>query len=101
MENIRNFLWFYGSFSAKIACIWLSVWLIRKKAEADYPLDRSAHLVRWTVILAGFGVGYYLQDLWYLRIGGRFLGLVFLCWPNFAYRLVQLFRRNDTAQKVV
>jgi hypothetical protein len=101
VENIRNILGFYGSFSAKIACIWLSVWLIRKKAQADYPLDRTAHLVRWAVIVAGFAIGYYLQDFWYMRIGGRFLGLAFLCWPNFAYHLAHLARRNHTAPKVL
>ena len=34
---VASFLSFYGSFSAKIACIWLSVWAIRRKAEVDYP----------------------------------------------------------------
>ena len=41
-----NILSFYGSFSAKIACIWLSVWAIRRQAEADYPLDNTARVVR-------------------------------------------------------
>lgn len=57
---VASFLSFYGSYAAKIACIWLSVWAIRRKAEADYPLDRSARLVRWTVVAAGFAIGYYV-----------------------------------------
>jgi hypothetical protein len=88
---------FYGSYSAKIACIWFSVWAIRRKAEVDYPLDRSARLVRWLAVAAGFAAGYYVpgSDLWYLRVAGGFLGLAFLCWPNFAYHLTNFFRRGN------
>ena len=93
---LASFLSFYGSYSAKIACIWLSVWAIRRKAEADYPLDRPAKIVRWTVVALGFAIGYYApgQELGYARVAGGFLGLAFLCWPNFAYYLTNLFRAN-------
>jgi hypothetical protein len=93
---IGNVVSFYGSYSAKIACIWLSVWAIRRKAEVDYPLDRSARIVRWGIVAVGFAVGYYVPgpDLWYLRVAGGFLALAFLCWPNFAYHLTNLFRRG-------
>jgi hypothetical protein len=91
---IASFLSFYGSFSAKIACIWLSVWAIRRKAEVDYPLDNLSRSVRWSAVLAGFAVGYYVPGpgLGWVRVAGGFLGLGFLCWPNFAYHLTNLFR---------
>jgi hypothetical protein len=91
-----NILSFYGSLSAKIACIWLSVWAIRRKAEADYPLDRFARTVRWAAVVAGFAIGYYVTgpDLGYVWVAGGTLGLAFLCWPNFAYHLTNLFRRR-------
>jgi hypothetical protein len=99
--TVGNVLSFYGSFSAKIACIWLSVWAIRRSAEADYPLDRSARVVRWVTVAVGFAVGYYVPGpkLGYVRVAGGFLGLAFLCWPNFAYHLTNLFRgRQDAPQ---
>ncbi len=91
-----GFLSFYGSYAAKITCIWLSVWAIRKKAEADYPLDRSARIVRWTTVTVGFAIGYYVPrpEFWFVCVAGGFLGLAFLCWPNFAYHLTNLFRRS-------
>jgi hypothetical protein len=97
---IGNILSFYGSYSAGIACIWLSVWAIRRKAEVDYPLDRSARVVRWVTVAIGFGVGYYVPgpDFGYVRVAGGFLGLAFLCWPNFAYHLTNFFRRGVAPQ---
>lgn len=83
-------------------CIWLVVWSIRHRGELDEKLDVTAKLIRWAVVLGG----------WLLASipGGKFgpfravagvLGLLFLCWPNFAYRLGNLFRRKDVAQKVL
>jgi hypothetical protein len=91
---VASFLSFYASFSAKIGCIWLSVWAIRRKAEVDYPLDGLSRLVRWSAVTAGFDVGYYLPGprLEYARVAGALLGLSFLCWPNFAHHLTNLFR---------
>jgi hypothetical protein len=98
--TIGNIVSFYGSYSAKIACIWLSVWAIRRKSEIDYPLDQPARVVRWLTVAVGFAVGYWVpgSELWYLRVVGAFVGLAFLCWPNFAYHLTNLFRRRDAPQ---
>jgi hypothetical protein len=95
-----NIVSFYWSYSAKIACIWLSVWAIRRKAEVDYPLDRSARVVRWVTVAVGFATGYYVpgSELWYIRVAGGFLGLAFLCWPNFSYHLTNLFRHRSVSQ---
>src|SRR6202035_1075722 len=65
--------------------------------EADYPLDRSAQMVRWTAVVVGFAIGYYVPGQEFggsVRIAGAFLALGFLCWPNFAYHLSNLFRAN-------
>jgi hypothetical protein len=94
-ENIFSFYW---SYSAKITCIWLSVWAIRKKADADYRLSPTARAVRWTIVAIGFIVGYYApgDDFGpYVRVAGGFLALGFLCWPNFAYHLTNVFIRTD------
>src|SRR5271167_2344927 len=93
-----NILSFYGALSAKIVCIWLSVWAIRRNAEADYALDRLARAVRWVVVFLGFAVAYYVPGpgLWCVRVAGGVLGLAFLCWPNFAYHLTRLLRRRVT-----
>jgi hypothetical protein len=92
---LANILSFYWGFSAKITCIWLSVWLFRRKAEVDYPLGPSDQILRWAVVALGFAIGYLPgSNLGYVRLGGSFLGLAFLCWPNFAYHLRNLFRRG-------
>jgi hypothetical protein len=82
---------FYLARSAMIACIWLSVWAIRRKADVDYPLDGFAQTVRWGVVVLGFTFG-YLTSLKYGRLVGFNLGLIFLCWPNFGYHLANLLR---------
>ena len=91
---VASLLSFYGSFLAEIACIWLSVWAIRRKAEVDYPLDNRSRFVRWSVVVAGFAIGYYVPGpgFAYIRVAGGFLALGFLCWPNFAYHLTNLLR---------
>ncbi len=93
---IASFFSFYASFSAKIACIWLSVWAIRHKAEVDYPLDNPSRLVRWALVVAGFTAGYYLPGarLAHARVVCGFVALGFLCWPNFAYHLTNFFRKK-------
>jgi hypothetical protein len=95
-----NIVSFYGSYSAQIVCIWLPVWAIRRKAEVDHPLDQTARVVRWITVAVGFAAGYYVpgSELWYLRVTGAFVGLAFLCWPNFAYHVTNLFRREHTPQ---
>jgi hypothetical protein len=95
--TVVNVLSFYGSYSAKIACIWFSVWAIRKKADADYSLDRPVRVVRWIAVVVGFAVGYCVPkpEFWYVRVAGGFLGLAFLCWPNFAYHLMNVSGRGE------
>ena len=93
-ENIWSF---YEAFSAKIACIWLSAWAIRKKAEVDYPLGPTSRTVRWTIVILGFAAGYYVEgpDLGYVRVIAGFVALAFLCWPNLAVHLTNVFKVTE------
>ncbi len=89
-NGVSGLLDFYGALSAKIACIWLSVWAIRRKSEVDYPLGTSAQWIRWIVVLLGFTVAYF-APFKSLRLASGFTALAFLCWPNLAYHLTNLF----------
>ena len=98
---IADILSFYGKLSAKIACIWLSVWVVRRSTGVDYSLDRSAKAVRWAIVAIGLAIGYVPgPNFGYVRLGGFLLGLAFLCWPNFAYHLTALFKRKPSQSGV-
>ena len=97
LTEIENLLSFYGKLSPKIACIWLSLWAIRRKADADYALDSLSSAVRWTVVVVGFIFG-YVAPLKPVRVIAGVVGLVFLCWPNCAYHLTGFFRRWSLPQ---
>jgi hypothetical protein len=91
---------YVGGLAANAVCIWFAFWAIRRKYELDYPLDIWAQVVRWSLVGLSFaltlpdGSQYKL-----LRILAGIALLAFLAWPNFAYHLVQLFRRSQTAEK--
>lgn len=89
---MENFLSFYSAVSAKIFGVWLAVWLIRRRGEIDYPLDGPARALRWIMVGIGFLIGYLPgSNLEYVRLGGFSVGMGFLCWPNLAYHLRNLF----------
>jgi len=80
-------------------CIWFVFWAYRRKYELDEKLDRRAKIVRWLVV----AVCYVLASLPGPRFGpakavAMVGGLAFFCWPNFAYRLTNLFRRRSASQ---
>ena len=81
-----------------VACIWLSVWAIRKRYEVDETLDHTMQVVRWVTVVAAWGLNQNPGSRWGgLRVIAGFVGLGFPCRPNFAYHTVRLFRghRND------
>jgi|SRR6476646_1487353 len=100
---LTNIFSFYGAFSAKIACIWLAFWAIRKSGDVDYPLDNFARGIRWLIVVIGFTLGYYIPgpNLAYLRVIAGSVGLALLCWPNLAYHLANLCRRSKTGQDLI
>jgi hypothetical protein len=72
--------------------IWFVVWAIRHKYKWDYKLSSMAKAVRWAVVtvcyllLATGILGVAAVRLFVLAVG-----LCFLCWPNFAYHLTNIF----------
>jgi hypothetical protein len=96
-NGVSGLLGFYGALSAKIACIWLSVWAIRRKSEVDYPLGTSAQWIRWIVVLLGFTVAYF-APFKSIRLVSGFTALAFLCWPNCAHHAARLLNWQNADQ---
>lgn len=76
--------------------IWFVFWAIRRKYELDYELGRTARVIRWSFVLAGFIAalvqGYSFR---YVRLAGLTVAVGFLAWPNFAYHLARVARRRQ------
>ena len=75
----------------KSIAIWLSLWAIRYKAKWDYKLSSAARNVRWAVVVIGYVLAAGLPGPAVVRLVPGFVGLSFLCWPNLAYHLTNLF----------
>jgi chromate transport protein ChrA len=86
--------------AAKAFGVWLISWAIRRKGEFDYPLDWIAKLVRWLVVVIAFAITAQFRpsDCWLCRSIALTIGLAFLCWPNLAFHLTKLFRRQADAK---
>ena len=82
-----------------IVCIWLSVWAIRKQGEIDEHLDTTSNICRWLLVIGGFAcAGISGERMGTVRLVGFILAMLFLCWPNFAYRVTGQKRREDTLE---
>jgi hypothetical protein len=80
-------------------CIWFPFWGFRRKYELDEKFDFPAKVVRWSAV----GVCYVLGSLPGPKFGpakavALVVGLSFLCWPNFAYRVRNLLKQERTPQ---
>ncbi len=83
-----------GYLMEKSLGIWLACWAIRHKAKWDYRLSSTAGLTRWGFV----GAGYILavtMPIAALRVTTLLIGLAFLCWPNLAYHLTNLFSQRS------
>ena len=70
------------------ASIWFVAWAIRRQAEVDENLDRIATILRWSIVALGYlTAALPVRGIGWLQVLGFVVGLLFLCWPNFAYRL--------------
>ena len=78
--------------------IWLSVWAIRYKADWDYKLGDAAKAVRWGVVGIGYVLAASLPGPGIVRVMPGAAGLCFLCWPNLAYHLTNLFVEWPTTE---
>ena|SRR5271157_92319 len=79
--------------------IWFLAWAIRYRAEIDEKLDGRAKALRWGVV----GIGFLIASVpgsrfGWVRVLAYVIALLFLCWPNFAYRLRNAFRRETSAE---
>jgi len=79
------------------AGIWLSSWFLRRRACWDYRLSGVAEATRWTIVFVGYLLGVLLPTPAARLISG-FVGLAFLCWPNFAYHLTNLYAEWPIAE---
>ena len=78
--------------------IWFVTWAIRYKADWDYKLSGSAKGVRWAVVAIGYLLAASLPGPAPMRLVPGLLGICFLCWPNFAYHLTNLFVEWPTTE---
>jgi len=75
----------------KSVVIWLSFWAVRYKAGWDYRLSATAKAVRWGVVAAGYVLAASLPGPGFVRLVPFLVGICFLCWPNLAYHVTNLF----------
>lgn len=77
---------------ASLGSVWVCSWAIRRAGEFDYPLDFTAKLVRWALVIVLLGSAEYFPGLSTYRLALGSAGIAFLAWPNFAYHLTRLLR---------
>jgi hypothetical protein len=74
---------------------WFPIWAVRSRYKLDKPLDVDMKLVRWAVVLGGLALaampGRKLEVVFGLA---GFAGWFFLLWPNLAFHVVSLLRRD-------
>lgn len=61
------------------------------RPNGDYKLSSAARNVRWAVVVIGYVLAAGLPGPAVVRLVPGFAGLSFLCWPNLAYHLTNLF----------
>lgn len=71
--------------------LWFSAWALRRKLGWDYKLSKAAQMVCWGVVGIGYGVATSTLGPGPVRAVALVVGLCFLCWPNLAYRLTNIF----------
>jgi hypothetical protein len=79
-----------GYLLERSAGIWFAAWALRHRLGWDYKLSGEAAAIRWALVLVGYLLAVLLPTP-AARLTCGFVGLAFLCWPNFAYHLTNLF----------
>ena len=77
---------------ASLGSVWFCSWGIRRAGEFDYPLDFTAKVIRWALVVLLLGAGESFPGLSAYRLALGLVGMAFLAWPNFAYHLTRLLR---------
>jgi len=78
--------------------IWFLVWGVRYKADQDFKLSGTAKIVRWAVVGIGYVLAASLPGPGFVRLVPGLAGICFLCWPNLAYHLTNLFVEWPTVE---
>lgn len=76
--------------------VWFIAWAIRRRYELDCELNRSEHIIRWTIVAISLGLAMLRGPglgLAVVRVAAGVTGLVFLAWPNLAHHAAGLFGR--------
>jgi len=76
---------------------WFTVWAIRHKGGLDRKLSANGRLVRWSVVIVCYSLGPRASSA-AVRVSSVFIGLAFLCWPNFAYYLASPFEERESIE---
>jgi hypothetical protein len=85
--------------SAKIFCIWLAFWSIRRRAGVDYKLSLQGQAVRWAAVAACFALTSVAgENLGWFRVSVGFLGFWVVCLANLAYYLNSMFEAWPVAE---
>jgi hypothetical protein len=96
---LNNTISYLSALVAGAVSIWFFFWPYRRKYELDHKLDRTAKTVRWSIVVAGFGIALLPgPELKIVRIAAGIVLVAFLAWPNFAYHLAWLFRRTHVGE---
>jgi hypothetical protein len=76
--------------------VWFAAWAVRRKFKLDHPLDMGMQMFRWVTIALTFGLALVQgPNAKWIRLSGGFTALALLCWPNFAYHIVRLYRGDE------
>jgi hypothetical protein len=78
--------------------LWFLLWGIRYKADWDYKLSGTAKAVRWGLVGIGYALAAALPGPALMRLVPLVIGICFLCWPNLAYHLTNLFIEWPTTE---
>jgi hypothetical protein len=85
VTTLSDTISYLSGLTAGAVSIWFFFWPLRRKYELDYKLDSTAQRVRWSIVLAGFGVALLPGPQFKTaRIIAGIILVAFLAWPNFA-----------------
>lgn len=84
------------SIALDITAVWFVGWGLRKKYDLDENLDMRAWTVRIILIVAGFiSLFFRSPNFMYVRIIFAGAATVAIVWPNVAYRISRIGRREE------
>ena len=96
---LNNAISYLTELAAGAVSIWFFFWPFRRKYDLDYKLDRTAQIVRWSIVIGGFVFALAPgPEFKIVRILAGIILAAFLAWPNFAFHLTFQSRRLSFAK---